>query len=503
MKKEKRNAKAKEEKIENPEKKAENDSLKAEIKELRGRFMAQQQIVREKGLPIIVLVEGWAAAGKGSLISELISEIDPRNYNVTSPIITPEAEARYPFLYPYAKAIPENGKIMFYDSGWMEDCVRKYLHRDITKEEYKNRVRAVEEFERQLRDGGYLLFKLFVDISEKEQQKRISALRENYETEWRVSQDDLWQMREHKLFQDSYESFMKKTGTDIPWHVLDGSKRTLAARDALLLLVTEIDKALEEGRYVGKPFKESFPLLKMPKLADVDLSQALTDEEYKKELKKLQKRLSELHNVIYRKKIPVILCYEGWDAAGKGGNIRRIARPLDPRGFDVMPIASPEPHEKNRQYLWRFWTRLPRSGHVCIFDRTWYGRVMVERLEGFCSEDDWKRAYNEINEFERQLTDWGAVVLKFWIHIDQDVQLQRFTDRQNTPEKAWKLTEEDWRNREKWPEYEEAVNEMLEKTSTKNAPWFIIESNDKKYARIKALRIVIKALEKACEDRLA
>ena len=483
--------------------KQENAQLKAEIKELRGRLMAQQQEVRAKGLPIIVLVEGWSAAGKGSLINELISEIDPRNYNVVSHVITPESEARYPFLYPYAKAIPENGKIMFYDSGWMEDCVRKYLHRDITRDEYKNRVRAVCEFERQLRDGGYLVLKLFVNISQKEQRKRMNALRENYETEWRVTPEDLWQHSEYKLFEEGYNAFMEKTGKAIPWHVLDGSKKSLAARDALKLLVEQIDTALEQGRYVGKPFKENFPLLKMPKLSEVDLSPALTDEEYRKELKKLQKRLGELHNVIYRKKIPVILCYEGWDAAGKGGNIRRIARPLDPRGFDVIPIASPEPHEKARQYLWRFWTRLPRSGHFCIFDRTWYGRVMVERLEGFCEEDDWKRAYNEINEFERQLTDWGAVVLKFWIHIDQDTQLARFTDRQNTPEKQWKLTEEDWRNREKWPQYEEAIDEMLEKTSTKNAPWFIIESNDKKYARIKTLKIVIEALEKACEDRMS
>ena len=487
----------------NDPEKQENAQLKAEIKALRGRLMAQQQEFRAKGLPILVLVEGWSAAGKGSLINELISEIDPRNYNVFSPVLTPESEARYPFLYPYAKAIPENGKIMFYDSGWMEDCVRRDLRREITRDEYKNRVRAVCEFERQLRDGGYLVLKFFLNISQQEQRKRMNALRENYETEWRVTSEDLWQQNEYKLFKEGYDAFMEKTGKVIPWHVLDGSKRSLAARDALKLLVEQIDKALEEGRYVGKPFKESFPLLKMPKLAEVDLSPSLTDEEYRKELKKLQKRLGELHNVVYRKKIPVILCYEGWDAAGKGGNIRRIARPLDPRGFDVMPIASPGPHEPARQYLWRFWTGLPRSGHFCIFDRTWYGRVMVERLEGFCSEDDWKRAYNEINEFERQLTDWGAVVLKFWIHIDQDTQLARFNDRQNTPEKQWKLTEEDWRNREKWPQYEEAVDEMLQKTSTKNAPWFIIESNDKKYARIKTLKIVIEALEKACEGRLS
>ena len=178
-----------------------------------------------------------------------------------------------------------------------------------------------------------------------------------------------------------------------------------------------------------------------------------------------------------------------------------MAYPLDPRGFDVHPIASPLPHELNRQYLWRFWTRLPRTGHIAIFDRTWYGRVMVERLEGFCSENDWQRAYNEINEFEKELSDWGAVVLKFWVQIDSDTQLARFTDRQNTPEKQWKITDEDWRNREKWDLYVTAIVEMLQKTNTSHAPWNILESVDKKYARIKALQIVVDALRKACDKR--
>ena len=473
--------------------------LNNEIKELRAQLLARQQQIREAKLPIIVLLEGWSAAGKGSLIKELISEIDPRFYNVVSPAIIPESEARYPFLYPYAAAIPENGKLVFLDSGWVENTVRKSLRLEISKDEYKRRIRAINEFERQLRDGGYLLLKIFLDIDKDEQFERLQALTESADTEWRVTADDLWQHREYKQFRKAYDEIMEETGDVIKWHVLDGKKKKTAVRDALALLLAKVDKALEKGRYVGEPFEEEFPLVKMPKLSEVDLTPVIDDEEYKAELKKLQKRLSELHNVIYRKKIPVILCYEGWDAAGKGGNIRRVAYPLDPRGFDVHPIASPEPHELNRQYLWRFWTRLPRSGHISIFDRTWYGRVMVERLEGFCSEKDWQRAYNEINEFERQLTDWGAVLLKFWIHIDQDTQLARFTDRQNTPEKQWKITEEDWRNREKWPQYEVAVDEMLQKTSTKNAPWFIIESNDKKYARIKTLRIVVKELEKACE----
>ena len=478
------------------------DTLKAEIKELRAKLLGQQQQLRDMKLPIIVLVEGWAAAGKGSLINELISEIDPRFYNVITPKVVPETEERYPFMYQYASAIPENGKIMFYDSGWMEGAVRNYLHRYITKEQYKERIRSVNEFERQLKNGGYIVLKLFQHISEKEQRKRITNLLENPATEWRVTEEDLWQHREYKTFRETYDAFMEKTSDNIEWHILDGSKWRIAARDALRLLTAEIDRHLAAGRYTGKPYKENFPLVDMPKLSKVDLSPVIEDEEYKKELDKLQARLKQLHNIIYRKKIPVILCYEGWDAAGKGGNIRRVARPLDPRGVDVIPIASPLPHELNRQYLWRFWTKLPRSGHFCIFDRTWYGRVMVERLEGFCSEDDWRRAYNEINEFERQLTDWGAVVLKFWIHIDQDTQLARFTDRQNTPEKQWKITEEDWRNREKWPLYEKAVDEMLEKTSTVNAPWHIIESNDKKYARIKTLKIIIKALEKACDEQI-
>ena len=476
-----------------------NDVLSDEIKKLESQLLGQQQLLMKEKMPVIVLIEGWAAAGKGTLIKELISELDPRFYNVVSPVVLPEADERFPFLYQYMKAIPVNGKVTFLDSGWMENVVRKYLRHEITKEEYRSRVRQVNEFERQLRDGGYIILKLFLHIEKRKQYERLYRLAEDPKTEWRVNREDLMQQKEYKRFLEAYDDFMEKTGSTIGWQILDGSHHKTAVRDALRLLVQRIDHAVNDGRYEGVTFQEEFPLKEMPKLSEVDLSPTIDDESYKKELKKLQSRISELHNIIYRKKIPVILCYEGWDAAGKGGNIRRLTYALDPRGFDVHPIASPLPHELNRHYLWRFWTRLPKTGHICIFDRTWYGRVMVERLEGFCTANEWHRAYNEINEFERMLTDWGAVVLKFWIHIDQDVQLARFNDRENTPEKQWKITEEDWRNREKWSEYEIAVDELLQKTSTKNAPWYIIESNDKKYARIKTLKIIVKALEKACE----
>ena len=290
---------------------------------------------------------------------------------------------------------------------------------------------------------------------------------------------------------------MKDTSlSSAPWYMIDAESRKWTELQVLEYLTQGIDIALSNQALSVPLLQNVFPMTQMPKLSEILLDKELDDNTYKEELDRLQARLGELHNRLYRKKVPVIIAYEGWDAAGKGGNIKRITGALDPRGYEVHPIASPEPHEKARHYLWRFWTRLPKTGHIAIFDRTWYGRVMVERLEGFCSENDWTRAYNEINEFEKELQDWGAVLIKFWVQIDKETQLARFTDRQNTPEKQWKITDEDWRNRDKWDQYETAVNEMIQKTSTVYAPWHILESTDKKYARIKALRIVVEELEK-------
>ena len=470
---------------------------KAEANRLQEKLTAHQILLKDARLPVIVLVEGWAAAGKGSLINDFISDLDPRFCSVFSADSAARDADRYPFLYPYFNAIPEEGKLLFMDSGWMEATVRAAISGELSKKDYRRRILSVNRFERQLRDNGYLLLKLFVNIPRDEQAERLEALCADDDTSWRVTAYDLWQNEDYGDFRKAYDAFMTETQEITPWHILDGSKKNLLKYDAFRLLTELIDAGIAAGKVHGAPFDEVFPLLPMPQLADVDLNVSISRDDYNKELKALQKKISRLHNVVYRKRIPFVICYEGWDAAGKGGNIRRLAYPLDPRGFDVYPIASPLPHEKARHHLWRFWTRLPRTGHFAIFDRTWYGRVMVERLEGFCTQEDWQRAFNEINEFEEELHDWGAVILKFWIHIDPETQLARFTMRQNTPEKQWKITEEDWRNREKWPQYEEAVNEMLQKTSTEYAPWYIIESNDKLYARIKVLRIVAEAMEKA------
>ena len=232
----------------------------------------------------------------------------------------------------------------------------------------------------------------------------------------------------------------------------------------------------------------------MSVLSQVSLSSTITREDYEAQLIRHQVALSQLAYQVYVQKRPVILVFEGWDAAGKGGAIKRLTERLDPRGYVVYPIAAPVGEDKTHHYLYRFWRRLPERGQIAIFDRSWYGRVMVERIEGFCTEAEWKRAYREINQFERQLADFGAVMLKFWTHISKEEQLRRFEERQNTPYKAWKLTSEDWRNREKWDLYEAAVDEMLLKTSTVTAPWTIVEGNDKLWARLKVVKTVVDTL---------
>ena len=481
-------------------KKADEGECKARLKARRLDLAGLQQPIKGAGLPVIVLIEGWGAAGKGSIIRSLIRELDPRFFKVFSMPSTPtEEERRRPFLYRFFEKIPEAGKFTFLDSGWMDQIMKERLDGKLDDKAYAQRVDSVKRFERGLTDNGYLVLKFFFHISKKEQENRIEALLSEKDTAWRVSEGDLWQNRHYDKCLEAFDRYLDDTNTpSAPWYIVDSKSKKFAELQVMETLCMGIETALHNESLAVPLLQNAFPLIKMPKLRDVPLEgKTLDEEEYKKELKELQAKLGQLHNRLYRKRVPVIIAYEGWDAAGKGGNIKRLTGALDPRGFEVHPIASPEPHEKARHYLWRFWTRLPKDGHIAIFDRTWYGRVMVERLEGFCSENDWQRAYYEMNEFEQELHNWGAVILKFWVQIDKDTQLARFTERQNTPSKQWKITDEDWRNREKWDLYEQAVDEMLQKTSTTYAPWHILESVDKKYARIKALHIVIDALEKA------
>lgn len=460
----------------------------------------KQMLLKDKKIPVVVLFEGWGASGIGTTLGKVIQNMDPRFYNVVKMNRISEDDARKPFLYRHFYQIPENGKVTFYDHGWMNEVTSQLLHHDLSKKEYEERIESIQKFERTLVDNGYIVIKFFFHISKKEQEKRMKRLLKDKNTSWRVDEDDKWQNKHYEKCLDVYEDYIDKTNPSYaPWYVVDATNKKISQLQVLEILMSYLDNRIEKGKQDAPLVENVFKLNEPIKLDEIDLSVTISDEDYKKELKKCRKKLRELHNILYRKKIPVILAYEGWDAAGKGGNIKRVTSGLDPRGYTVYPIAAPDKGELNRHYLWRFYKRLPKDGHVAVFDRTWYGRVMVERLEGLCSENDWQRAYNEMNEFEKELYNWGAIIIKFWVQIDNQTQLERFTERQNTPEKQWKITDEDWRNREKWDLYEDAITEMLEKTNTEFAPWFVLESVNKKYARIKAMKILINEIEKRLE----
>ena len=479
------------------------DQIRAERKEAQDRLAGYQMQIKEAKLPIMVIFEGWGAAGKGSVLGKVIKSIDPRFFRTRTMAAPDPEEKRYPFLHKYLMEIPEGGKFTFYDSYWMGEVTGAHARGEMSDELYESRIHSINTTERSLTDNGYLIMKFFFQIDKKEQKRRLKELMADKNTKWRVSDSDLYENKHYETFLDEYDRYLKNTNSpNAPWYIIDASNKKWAELQVLRFLNQGIETALQNHALAAPILQNTFPLRPTPLLSEIPLEgKTLTDEEYRTRLDTLQKELSDLHNEIYRRKIPVIIAYEGWDAAGKGGNIKRITSALDPRGYEVQPTASPEPHEKARHFLWRFWTKLPKDGHIAIFDRTWYGRVMVERLEGFCSENDWRRAYNEINEFEKELADWGAVIIKFWVQIDKDTQLERFTARQNTPGKEWKITDEDWRNREKWDQYEESINEMMQKTNTTFAPWYVLESNDKKYARVKALEIVVDSLRKACSQK--
>lgn len=474
------------------------------MESLKHRLMVLSQKIRESKIPVCVVLEGWGAAGKGTLLANLISELDPRGYKVYAMAAATADESRYAWMRRFWLKVPQYGQMAFFDGSWYQETIKRRMEDKAPEKEFDTRIGEILDFERQLCDDGYVLVKLFLHIGRKEQRRRFEHLEEKKATRWRVTEADLAQNDDYEEYCHTYDVMLEKTEQPgARWTVLEAWDEDYVTRRAYETLIDALQEALRRkddpapglSAQSGAVPRKSAEVLPIPKLNQVDLSPAMDEQEYQKELKECHEKLSVLHNRLYLKKIPVVLVYEGWDAAGKGGNIHRLASGLDPRGYEVIPIAAPSQAEKEHPFLWRFWQGLPKNGHIAIFDRSWYGRVMVERIEGFCSEAQWRRAYDEINSFERQLADYGAIVHKFWLHIDKEEQLKRFHERESTPEKQYKITEEDWRNREKWDAYETAVDEMLQKTNTAPAPWTVVESNSKYFARIKVLKTVIRAIE--------
>ena len=480
-----------------------------QVQEEEGTKLGQlQRRLKEAGIPVLILFEGMGAARNGTQINRQIQTFEPRVFYVYASNRPNEEENLRPFLWKFWTVTPENGRIAIYDRSWYRKVLIDRFDKITKKKELPEAFRDICCFEKQLTDGGAVIIKLFLYISREEQKKRFKKLEKSVETKWHVSQGDWERNRRYDEYLQINEEMLERTDSEYaPWTIIEATDRNYASMKILKSVTEQLERALEEkaGKKAVQKVSSGISLdagsrYQNGVLSGVDLSKALTREEYKEKLDKLQKRLEILHSDIYRLRIPVVLGFEGWDAGGKGGAIKRLTSHLDPRGYQVCPTASPNDIERKHHYLWRFWNKVPKAGHVAIFDRTWYGRVMVERIEGFCTEDDWKRAYQEINEMEAHMANAGAVVLKFWLHIDKDEQERRFKERMEIPEKQWKITDEDWRNREKWDQYEIAVNEMLVRTSTTYAPWIVVEGNNKYYARVKVLETVVDALEKKIQQ---
>lgn len=475
--------------------------------ELAPKFSALQREAKKKGLPVMIVFEGWGASGKGTLINRLIQPLDPRGFKVFTIQEESDEEKMHPFLWRFWTKTPERGRIHIFDRSWYRRVITEQIDHPKNRAELDSAYQQILSFEEQLAADGTLIIKFFLHISADEQEKRLKKLEHSPETRWRVTKADWKHFKQYKDYLPMYDRMLEQT--DMPWaswHVIEAEDREYAAAKVMAVTSRLVEERLRECDYRSLSLSqesENTPsetngfeeTIRTGVLDGVDVGLSLTKEDYKKRLTELQKELTRLQNEMYLKRIPVVVALEGWDAAGKGGAIKRLTEPLDPRGYEVVPTAAPNDIEKAHHYLWRFWKSMPKDGHMTVFDRTWYGRVMVERIEGFCSQAEWHRAYREINQMEQQLTDHGVIVLKFWLQIDKDEQERRFKERMENPEKQWKITDEDWRNREKWDDYVKAVDEMILRTSTTYAPWTIVEANSKYYARIKILETVVRALK--------
>lgn len=476
--------------------------------ELEVRLGECQRAARAAGVPVVLVFEGWDAAGKGSTINRLAQVLDPRGFQVY-PICAPdETERLRPWMWRFWRALPASGNIAIFDRSWYGRVLVERMEGLVDQQIWERAYEEILQFERQLADAGAVIVKFWLHISKREQRRRFKRLEKNPATAWKVGKAEWRRHRQYGRWRMAVEEMLQRTHTaHAPWVVVEATKGRYLRTKVFESIIQAIEEELARRRRAPKP--ESAPM-SLPTntaaarsniLAGVDLRRSLERGEYEARLKRLQQRLCQLEHKLYAARVPAVIVFQGSDAAGKGGIIKRLTRGLDPRGYEVIPVGPPTEEEKAHHFLWRFWRRLPKAGHITIFDRSWYGRVLVERVEGFCTEDEWRRAYQEINEFERQLADFGTVIVKFWVHIDQDEQLRRFRAREETPSKQWKITPEDWRNREKWAQYEVAVNDMLRRTSTPCAPWTILEANCKLYARIKALRTVVRALQRALNQR--
>ncbi len=473
-----------------------------EVPKLREDLLNCQYDLMQNGkTAVLIVVGGVDGAGKSETASILNEWMDPRHIHSCAFPEPSDEERERPYMWRFWRALPPRGKIGIFFGAWHTAPIVGRVMGTLKSAELDQAIEEIVRFEKMLSEEGVLILKFWFHLSKKQQRNRLKELEKDPRTRWRVSERDWERFKSYDKFRKVSEYFIRKTSTaEAPWIIVEGLDDRYRSLTTGKILLEAIRERLET-----KPGKESsYKMPPMPpRLDDRDVLSSLpparniTKDKYQKELETWQGRLNVLTRHPKFNKLSCVLVFEGQDAAGKGGAIRRVMRALDPRIYQGIPVAAPTEEERAQPYLWRFWRHLPRRGRFTVFDRSWYGRVLVERVEKFCSENDWMRAYTEINDFERQLVRNKTVLVKFWLQIDKDEQLKRFKEREKTPFKRFKITEEDWRNREKWDQYHDAVCDMVDRTSTEIAPWNLIAADNKYAARIEVLKTVVKKIEAA------
>ena len=461
---------------------------------------AQYQLLEKSKFPVIILVNGVDGAGKGETVNLFNEWMDPRHIHTHAFGASTDAERARPEMWRFWTTLPPKGRIGILFGSWYTDPILQRVMANEGRAEFEQRLSRIRDHERMLVAEGALILKLWFHLSKDAQKARLKALSAKKKTAWRVTKDDWRHFKRYDEFVGVCELALRETSTgEAPWHIIEGSNHEYRSLTAGRLLQDALKRRLK-GPAPVIAAAESLPQPSIDKrdvLNTADYTRKIDHASYDKTLEKLQGDLNLLTRHKKMRERSIIMVFEGMDAAGKGSTIRRITRAIDARYYHVVPIAAPSDEERAQPYLWRFWRHVPPHGKAVIFDRSWYGRVLVERVEKFCGEDAWLRAYHEINEFEEQLAVGGAIVAKFWLAISPAEQLRRFKERAKTPHKQFKITDEDWRNRKKWPDYERAVTDMIDRTSTDIALWHVIASNDKPWARVETLKRLVETIESA------
>lgn len=461
---------------------------------------AQYDLLENGSFPVIIIIGGVDGAGKGETVNILNEWMDPRHIITRAFGEMSDEERERPRMWRYWRALPPKARIGILFGAWHTDPIINRVLGRTNGAQLELAIEGIVRFERMLVDEGALILKFWFHLSKKVQKKRLKALEADSKTRWRVTDTDWERFKLYDKFRNVSENVLRETSTGYaPWIVVEGTDPNYRYLTVGRTLLDALTKRLAGNKpVVNRPAALPEPALDgRTVLSSLDYGKTLAHKAYSRKLEKYQGELNLLTRHKKFRDKSVIIVFEGVDAAGKGSGIRRVTGALDARHYQVTPIAAPTEEERAQPYLWRFWRYLPRKGRVTIFDRSWYGRVLVERVEKFCSEEDWMRAYHEINDFEEQLVEAEAIVTKFWLTITKEEQLKRFREREKTPFKSFKITPEDWRNRKKWNDYERAVCDMIERTSTQLAPWVLVPANDKYSARIEILKTLCERVAEA------